>query len=392
MEKVDRKYMDERFIETGGSVPCFFLCAVLFLVLGIVPIIPEILVRLLKPFFLVICIIFPGLGYYRRGYEKYLVYLMIHLFFIWILNMSTFRGIGNYVSVLLFSLFFLIAGLRIWTPYEIRMILRTVAFAGVLCAVIILASNGTLFRANGSQHLNFIRIVVNRNMIAFAIVPGTISSLLLCLFIKRNIVARIRYLFSYLFCFFTLTAISCRSAFLSAVTGSFLIIWERITQKNTARRIFHRSLFLFFVYVVLLVSMKILEDTNSARLFDYSETGRDELWEEAVELIKAKPLLGGGFDYWERTGHKMSPHSTFLSITLISGIVGGIILGIMILALVLECLRVHSAIALAFAMEMIFHTITESGLDYYAYIPLILTSILLHYLEYQHKDLSSLFY
>ena len=138
--------------------------------------------------------------------------------------------------------------------------------------------------------------------------------------------------------------------------------------------------------------MRVLEGTNSARLFNYSDSGRDDLWEDAMDLIRAKPVFGGGFDYWSRTGHVMSPHNTFFTIMLISGFIGGILLGMMILSMIKECIREQSVIALAFAMQMIFHSISEAGLDYYAYIPLILTSIVLRYSEYQQGDFESVFF
>lgn len=374
------------------SASCFFLCITLFVILGVLPIVPDIMVKLLKPVYILISIAFYGRGYYRIGFEKWLFFLLAYLLLILLTNIQGTSSVSIYASMVLFALFYFYAGLRIWNPLEIRTILKTVMLAGFVSAIITFFSNGGSFSVGNSQHIYFLGRVINRNSAAFSIAPGTVISVLLLFYEKKSISSRAGSAVIFCVSYLMLIALSCRSAFLSATTGTFLIIWHAITARaDTVRRFVRRSLFLVFVYITLIVVMRVLEGTNSARLFDYSDSGRDELWKDAIELIRAKPIFGGGFDYWTRTGHVMSPHNTFFTIMLISGYIGGILLGMMIISMINECLRQQSVIALAFAMQMFFHSISEAGLDYYAYIPLILTSLVLRYSEYQQRDLSTIF-
>lgn len=392
MEQSYQNQMYKRFNRQRISAVCVFLCITLFLVLGVLPIVPDIIVKVLKPIFILICIVFSDRSYYRIGFEKWLILLLAYLLLILLTNIQGNSSASTYASMLLFALFYFFAGLRVWNPLEIRTILKTVILASFVCAVITFFSNGGSFNIANSQHIYFLGRVRNRNSAAFAIAPGIVISILLFFYEKKSACSRMAYIAVFLTSYSMLIALSCRSAFLSATTGTFLIIWQAIAVRaDTARRFFRRSIFLVFVYILLIVIMRVLEGTNSARLFNYSDSGRDDLWEAAMDLIRAKPVFGGGFDYWSRTGHVMSPHNTFFTIMLISGFIGGILLGMMILSMIKECIREQSVIALAFAMQMIFHSISEAGLDYYAYIPLILTSIVLRYSEYQQGDFESVF-
>lgn len=374
------------------STPCVSLCFLIIVILGFLPVMPDRIVSLVKPVFLVLCVMFPGRGYYRFSFEKWLVILHIYLFGIWIANYQTNQSIRSYASMLLFALFFLFAGLRSWNRAEIRLLLYVLILSCTLHSVIAIYSNNGLLHDIGSQHISFLSKTLNRNSSAFAVTPGMICAIMMVFYGKKNPGIRAFYFLSALICFYAVVALACRSAFLSAVSGSFLVVWQATREHADAgRRFFRRIIFIVFVVALIFGGMSILEGTNSSRLFDYSDTGRNELWDVAWKLIKAKPVFGGGFDYWGRSGEYMSPHNTFLSIMLISGYIGGGILGLMMLSMLFECVKVRNFVALAFAMETVFHSISEAGLDYYAYIPLILTVILLRFSEYQHRDVSRIF-
>lgn len=374
------------------SVSCFSLCFIMIVVLGFLPIVPNGIVKLLKPVFLILCVFVSGRGYYRIGFEKWLIILLIYLFIIWIVNLQVEKRINPYASMLLFALFYLCASLKIWNRAELRLIFNAVVFSCAVYSIVVLVSNHGLFRAGGSQHISYFSMTVNRNSSAFAVVPGAVASLMILFYGRNNGFLRTLYGTAFLVCIYTVVALACRSAFLAATTGVFLVVWQ-VTRENAnqSQRIIRRTAFILFVLIVLFISISVLDGTNSARLFDYSSTGRDDLWESAWKLIKEKPIFGGGFGYWERSGQVMSPHNTFLNIMMISGYIGGCILGMLMLSLLFECLRVGNIIALAFAMELVFHSISEAGLDYYAYIPLVLTTVLLRYSEYQKRDISSIF-
>lgn len=372
------------------SIPCMFLCFTVFVILGFLPIAPPRLVKLLKPAFLVLCVIFSGRGYYRLGFEKWLIILLSYLFVIWISQHYAIRSDDEFLSMVLFALFYLFAGLRAWSRVEIRTIMNAVVIACSIYAAIILYSNKGLFQSGGNQHITFLEQTLNRNSSAFAITPGVVCSLFFILFGRKPLGVRLLYVSAYALCLFVVIGLSCRSAFLSAVAGSFLIVWQ-VSDKNRDKssRFIKRALLIIFALLLLSLFSRVLMGTNSERLFDYSDTGRDGIWDAAWELIQAKPVFGGGFGYWESSGQNMGTHNTFLTIMLISGYVGGLLFSLFVLFMILECINARNAIALAFAMEMIFHSISESGLDYYAYFPLIIATIFLRYTEHQGKSVSS---
>lgn len=137
------------------------------------------------------------------------------------------------------------------------------------------------------------------------------------------------------------------------------------------------------ILVVLFSSMLVSQGTFASRLFDFGDddsgSGRDVLWDEAWELIDEKPVFGGGFDYWADTGHSMGTHNAFLTFMVSTGWIGGILLGAFLLQMLIAALKTRNLIPLGFAAEIVTHTWTEPGMDYFAYIPLILTFILAEY-------------
>ena len=375
------------------SIPCISLCILIVVILGVLPIVPATIAKIVKPAFIVLCVVFFFFFYYHFGYEKWLMVFLAYLFVILIANLHVDpNSVSEYISMLLFALFFLCAGLRIWNRLEIRMILDFVVLACFTYAVIVIVSNHGLLLSSGDQHIRFFSQTLNRNTSSFAVVPGTVAALLMLFYGKKSPMRTIFSILAFLVCFYTVVALSCRSAFLAAVSGAFLIVWQATREHaDKGRRFGRRTFFLILVFVFLLIGMDILEGTNSSRLFDYSYTGRDGLWDAAWELILEKPVFGGGFGYWARSGQVMSPHNTFLNYMMISGFVGGIFFVLMIVAMLVECMKAHNIVALAFATEMILHSISEAGLDYYAYIPLILETIVLRYTEYQGQDVFEIF-
>lgn len=373
----------------GISVPCLALCVLFVVVLGFLPLTPDSIVQLLKPAFIVICFLFNRNGNYRLSFEKWLIILMIYLTFIWAFNRITRGSTYGYTSMLLFAVFFVVAAMRRWNPREIRTILHVVAFSCTVYAIVVIYSNRGLIHSDGNQHISFLSETLNRNTCAFSSVPGALCAAILFFYSKHKTGARLCYAAAFLICFYAVIALSCRSAFLSVSTGVFLVAWQAAGNSNNKH--VNRIALLVFSVIFLLVTMHLLSGTNSSRLFDFSDTGRESQWETAERLIRAKPVFGGGFSYWSSSGQSMSTHNTFLTVMVASGFVGGAILFVMMASMIIECCRARSIVSLGFAMEMIFHSISESGLDYYAYIPMLLATILLRYCENPHHSVETLF-
>ena len=135
--------------------------------------------------------------------------------------------------------------------------------------------------------------------------------------------------------------------------------------------------------VIIAILMKMASSAYSSRLFTLDDSGRKKIWDNAKELIREKPLFGGGFDYWEEFGYGMGTHNTFITFLLEGGAVAATIAAFHLLFLSLELLGSGSIIPFAFLAETVMHMITESGMDYYAYLPMIFCIILANYTRYQ---------
>lgn len=143
---------------------------------------------------------------------------------------------------------------------------------------------------------------------------------------------------------------------------------------------------LIVVVIVGLFSFAIVksEGRNTDRLFGKeaitNDNGRGALAEKAIELYKQKPVFGGGLDYWElESGEKTGTHNAFLTTIVESGTFGGVILALFKLSAFIEMMKSRSVIPLALAAEAFLHSYTEPSLDYYVYIPLTLSFMVMRY-------------
>lgn len=380
-----------------ASFACGLLCVILFIVLGILPKIPSSITRLLRPAFIAISVItLSRCRYYNLGATKCHVVSLVYYTLIFFSHAITSKTIDAYVSIMLFILFFVFVANRNWSRREIVLILFTIVIACDVQSTILLYSNPGMLRNSSSQHLDFLGAVLNRNASAFAVTPGAICAMFLLLYDKhrRGYTKIAFFAISCLLCSFTIFAIGCRSAFASAAVGLFCVIWQKTKESNNYQERFgQRLLTVVLVLVVFFSAMYVSRGTYSSRLFDFGGggSGRESLWEEAWELIDEKPIFGGGFDYWESTGHRMGTHNAFLTTMVSSGWIGGILLGLFFLLTLIEIMQTHNLIPLGFIAELLLHSWTEPGMDYYAYIPLMLAFILTRYIQYKNKKLDSIF-
>ena len=134
---------------------------------------------------------------------------------------------------------------------------------------------------------------------------------------------------------------------------------------------------------VLVLGCGVKEDGEpSHMLYERLKTGA-EVWKNQSSALL---LLTG-----DNSGESLGTHNTFLTVMVMSGYVGGVLFALFLIAVFLDLLRVRNLIPLAFLMELLMHSYTESGMDYYAYIPLILALVLARYISYQSDDITSLF-
>lgn len=377
------------------SFVCVVLCAILFAVLGVLPKIPASITQVFRPIFIFFSFFVIRRGFYPLGAAKWQIVNLVYYTIILISNPITSTAITIYISIVLFGFFFICAVSIPWNKREIALLFFVVVLACDIQVLGILYSNPHLLTSGGNQHIYFLGVQLNRNPVAFAITPGVLSSLFILLYGKGKGLS-LRTVFSavsFLLCSYLVFALGCRSAFLSAVVGALLIMWQKTKDgRNSQDRFSRRVFLLIFVLLVLFLALNLASGNYSERLFDLkNDSGRDEIWEYAWTLIDAKPVFGGGFDYWAEGGLDMGTHNSVITIILYSGYVGGALLIIFLIALLAECLKVRNLVPLAYLAEMLYHTYSESSMDYYAYIPMILAFVLLRYMKYRNKDLYTLF-
>ena len=298
--------------------------------------------------------------------------------------------------MVLYCGFFLCAVCRRWTKREIRFIFFIVSAAGLFAAVAALIENPNLRAMNGGAVLKILGGAKNRNAVAFSLVPAALCSAVMLEFNRqKTLLFRIFYLLVLLVTTYTTIATGGRSAGISAIGGIFLIVWEVTQHGRTANvQLTKKVLIILAALTALLVVLVLTKGTNSARLFNSvrDTNGREYLWEFAKELIRQKPVFGGGFAYWSSMGGpSLGTHNTVLNIMVLSGWVGAAFLAAVFLTVIFELWEKRNYALMAFLGEVVCHTYSESGLDYYAYLPLALTYILFSYMKYQQADLSSIF-
>lgn len=378
----------------GLSVQCWALCGVFLLILGFLPALPGVLTQTFRPAFILACILFPA-KYYKLHSEKWQIVLLIYWFLTLALNRITVSALKYYVAFALFGFFFIFAASRVWTRKEIKIIFNTVIVATFVLSVVLIISNNGIISHEDGMHISFFSFVCNRNTVAFGCVPGVLCATIGFFYGKKRKTYKLFCLSTVGLGTFSVFAIACRSAFVSLVLGVILIVWQTTKEKDNYRQRFVvRVVFLLLVLLVTILAYSLAQGTSSERLFDLKDdSGRGEMWDKAWELIDEKPILGGGFDYWgTNSGEELGTHNTFLSIMVMSGYTGGVLFAIFLLAVFLDLLKVRNLIPIAFLAELAMHSYTESGMDYYAYIPLILAFILARYIAYQSRDLKTIFY
>lgn len=373
----------------GISAPCLVLCLIILLVLGFLPVLPGGLTMFFRPAFILICLLSSRGGIYRFGAEKWMLINLAYyvvIFFAFPITSSSFETV---VSMELFGLFFILAASRPWSRHEITLIIKAITLACCICAVVVLYSNPALLHSGGDQHINYLSVEINRNTMAFSVVPGALCGAVFMLWGKRRLPGAA----ALILCSYTAFAIGCRSAFYALAIGVFLMFWEKCREMPNKNRRFSAKLGIIAVTIVILIIIfYVSSGTYSHRLFDPSDSsGRDKIWETAWELIHQKPVFGGGYDYWGTSGLEIGTHNTFLTIMLYSGYVGGALLAIFLISVTLEVLKGRNLIPLAFVAELFCHTYSEPGMDYYAYIPLILAYVFVRYSCYKSPDIRSLF-
>lgn len=385
-------------IKNDYTFPCLVFCAIIIAIIGILQIIPSRITQLFRPIFIVSCIAF------RRDYAypmtrtaKTILVMILYLTIILISHDITRSAVKDYASMVLFLLFFVFSTQRVWEKSEIKLFINLFVFVSLACALLLLYKNTNLREMDVSSSLEYLGHQKNRNAVAFSLVPGALCSII-CLtnidFSKNHMLALL-YLSATVICSFTIIATGARSAAMSLIVGAFFMLWDKAyIFLSFDLRVVRKIMVILFFLILLFLLYYFTLGTHSARIFEDfgNNNGRDPLWDFAYQLIRDKPVFGGGFNYWrDMGGDFLGTHNTYLTIMVISGWVGAILLTALFIFTIIDSFFFHSFISLGFLAEVVFHTYSESSLDYYAIFPFILSVVFSNYVGFSRKRVSDLF-
>lgn len=365
------------------------LSSLFLLILGVLPVLPSQMTLFFRPIAIFVCLYYP---FYQYGFSRSiwcLLLLQLFLTVVFMINSLDAPSFMNWMSGVLFAAFYVVVVQRRWEKTEILVFLHTILVASLIYSAIILRENGGLLHTNDAGDITFLGVHVNANSAAFGTVPGALTAVSFFLFGRRYRRNSFAYKFFYLgvalLLFYVLIGLGGRSAFFSAVMGSALIAWKRIgSERIPGNRIVFRIILILVVLAVYHYGPILTKGTHAYRLFDYQNltdaNGREEMAAIAWQMIRERPLLGGGFRHWElHSGQYLALHNTFLSYGVIGGYPAMVLLIIFYFFTAMELLVNRHFIPLAFFMESLMHSLTEPGMDYYAYIPLLIAFILHRY-------------
>ena len=278
-------------------------------------------------------------------------------------------------ATLYFLMFYAVAGTP-WTKREVRFIIMA-CFAGAFaCAVVLFLSNDpTDLNVGVGGEMQMLGMHVNRNLNAYAFATGTIIGVVYLLYGKNKLwVGLLTAVIAY-----GLLYSQCRGAFFCAVLGvSILVIGRllKIRKRSEVKFLAYSVLFILFC----IAAYYILKNSELNRLIDgESKSGRDDGIKYAWQLFQNSDvfskIFGHGFSYEAANTEGIGVHVVYMTYLLSTGIIG---CSLVVLMFVLVGLRVKGSIPYAFFFCAFLRTFFE-GLDYYIYIPLILSAIIYNY-------------
>ena len=396
MQDAKKNYLDVINRTTSAiSIPAIVLCVVLALIISIAPVLPSPLTRIFRPLVILICFIIPGKYAYKANntiwaFGIYLFYMTL----VFLSHSSFAETFDIWMSAMLFGAFFVVVSQRMWGQREINLIIITVFVAATFYAGLLHYYNHDLLRSSGD--IAFRSEHVNTNAGAYTVAPGALCGVCIFLFSKKrgrhSFLKKLIILAGIALCFYTLICLGSRGGFFTSTVGAAAMIWEKCGSAGSNKSKL-RVLLVLAIAVGLVVAPRLTEGTHAERLFDYEnltdDNGRDDLNDRAIELIHQKPIFGGGYGYWEsESGKTLGLHNGFLYIMCIGGYTAGILLGAFFIYLFYETAKTRSFIPIAFLFVAILHMLEDSGLDYFSYIPMIISYVMIRNAQFRKYRVS----
>lgn len=278
------------------------------------------------------------------------------------------------VLIFYFMMLFSVAGFP-WKRRELQFILYAAFLATFVCAVVFFLSNNM---TDFSQHqYYFMGTEVNRNKNAYAFAFGIILGRSYITYGRgRN---KPLILLMVLFEGYCLLYSQCRGAFIGVLLAMTLIAWQRaggMRRSNNPYLLFYILLFV----LVIVTGYYLIKYSAVSRLVDSDNlSGRDDGIEHALFLFRQAPvfgkIFGNGIVYEGNNTEGIGAHFVYLTYLLESGIIGA---SMIVLIFIQAARNLQGEIPwslFAFALSRTFF----EGMDYYIFIPLILSICISNY-------------
>lgn len=313
--------------------------------------------------------------------------MSVYQILIWFFLYPNGGSIAKYlVLVFYFMMLFSVAGFP-WNRSELQLILHITFLATVVCAIVFFLSNNmTDFSAHEMQ---FMGTAVNRNKNAYTFAFGLLLGRLYLKHGKgRN---KLVILLIMLFEGYCLIYSQCRGAFLGVLFAFFIIALENMLRmrKNSNP---YLLFYIIGIIILFLLVYYLLNNSAANRLVDSENlSGRDDGIEYAILLFRQAPLLGkifgNGLLYEGANTEGIGVHFVYLTYLLEAGIIGAVL----IIMIFLQSARIiHGEVQWSLFILAFSRTFFE-GMDYYIFIPLILSICLSNYEWLYDRSCSELF-
>ena len=313
--------------------------------------------------------------------------MSVYLFLVWFFLYPDGGSLSQYlILIFYFMMLFSVAGFP-WKRRELQFIIYATFIATFVCAVVFFLSNNM---TDFSEHMYyFMGKEVNRNKNAYAFAFGIILGRFYLAYGRgRN---KIFILLMVLFEGYCLIYSQCRGAFI----GVFLVICIIALNKASNMRRNNNPYLIFYIILFILVCIAgyyLIKNSAVSRLVNSENlSGRDEGIEHALRLFREAPLLGkifgNGINYESTHTEGIGVHFVYLTYLLESGIAGATMI---ILIFVQAARNIRGEIQWALFAVALSRTFFE-GMDYYIFIPLILSICISSYERIYGRSSKELF-
>ena len=385
--------MTSEYRNSSLSFSCLLVGSVFFLILSQALIIkvPDIVTQVFRPlivFFLLIVMLQRGqIAFPAR---KVALIAAIYCAFDLLLTHINADEIMRASAVSLYLLMFWVVTGTPWTKREVQFIIKACFLATFVCAIAIFISNDpTDLQVGNSGDMRMLGTYVNRNKNAYAFTIGTVLGVIYLIYgknIKKFLILIITAVVAY-----ALLYSQCRGAFFCAVAGVAIVVCGKLMEvkkKDHGKFLLYSILFI----LICIASYYLLKNSELSRLIDGdSKSGRDEGIKHAWQLFLSSDLFGkifgNGYAYEGLHTEGVGAHLIYVGYLLSIGAVG---IGLITLVFICSGLRIKGTIPMALFVCAFLRTFFE-GLDYYIYIPLILSTVIYNYSLMYRRDCVELF-